>query len=513
MAGKAFSLAFDYDVSSLSFISAVQNAIKFDFYSILGVPSQAKAEAIEQAALALLAGIPKDLRTADNKAYQRIVQARQILGDPNRRAAYDAFLAAQAPPILQMEVDVSATKIPIIDSAQIIYMLVNVYPPSQQSKVHTPLNLALAIDRSTSMEGIRLERVKAAVNLIVEKLAPNDVLSVVSFSDRAETILPAGSISDNKSSLLAKLRGIRASGGTEIYQGLEAGITQLHQVPLENYTNHLILLTDGHTYGDAEKCLALAEKTAAQGIGISAFGIGSEWNDEFLDQLVSPSGGRSDYIETPEQIIEYLQNHINGLGDVYAHNVSLNLNLPKAITLQYSFKLAPFAQPVHAENKELKLGNIEGRSPLKFLLELNLQAQKEPMQLEIPLTLTADIPSQKKSRYTTQQTIYLEILADPPSLELSPELLNAARILSMYRLNEKVWNEVEAGQLEMATRRMKHLSTRLLEVGEVQLAQQAHTEVTRLERMGDLSEEGRKRLKYGTRSLFTGLLEDLDIEK
>jgi hypothetical protein len=27
-----------------------------------------------------------------------------------------------------------------------------------------------------------------------------------------------------------------------------------------------------------------------------------------------------------------------------------------------------------------------------------------------------------------------------------------------------------------------------------------------------LSEEGRKRLKYGTRSLFSGLLQDLDLE-
>lgn len=491
--------------------SLVQHANSYDFYKILGVNANATAEAIEQAFLTLTGEIPLNLQTADNPAFQRLVQAHQILGDAKRREAYDAFLAKSAP-ALRMETEVSSEKIPLLNTAQILYLFVNIYPPEQKSKIHTPLNLALVIDRSTSMQGIRLERVKAAVNLILDKLAPEDVLSVTSFSDRAETILPASNISENKSGLLVKIRGMQASGGTEIYQGLQAGVTQLNQMPLANYTNHLILLTDGHTYGDAEKCLDLAEKMAGQGIGFSAFGLGSEWNDEFLDRLVSPSGGHSDYIEKPSQIIDFLQHHINGLGDVYARKVRLLLDLPKAMNLQYGFKLTPFSQPVHADNKEIKLGNIEGRAPLKVLLELNLQPQEKETQLNIPLKLTADIPSHKKSTHTIEENIELEIQLEPPQTEPPSELLNAVRILNIYRLNEKVRNEVEIGELERATKRMKHLTTRLLEVGETQLAEEAQSELMRLEKMGDLSEEGRKRLKYGTRSLFTGLLADLDLE-
>jgi Ca-activated chloride channel family protein len=490
----------------------VQRANSDNFYRILGIHANASAEAIEQTFLSLSSKIPSELQTADNPTYQRIAQAHQILSDAKRRAAYDAFLNAQSAPVLRMESEVSSKKIPLLRTSQILYLFVNIYPPVQLSKVHVPLNLALVIDRSTSMQGIRLERVKAAVNLILDKLAPEDVLSVVSFSDRAETILPPGNISENKSGLLVKIRGMQASGGTEIYQGLQAGVTHLSQMTLADYTNHLILLTDGHTYGDADKCLKLAEKTAAQGIGFSAFGIGSEWNDEFLDKLVSPSGGRSDYIEKPDQIIEYLQNHINGLGDVYARNVCLQLDLPKPMLLQYGFKLTPFSQPIFAENKVFKLGNIEGRSSLKILLELNLQAQKKEVQLNIPLKLTAEIPSQKQLTYTIEENIQLEIQAEPAIVEPSPGLLKAVRVLNIYRLNEKVRNEVEVGELEAATKRMKHLTTRLLEVGETQLAQQAHMELARLEKMGDLSEEGRKRLKYGTRSLFSGLLQDLDLD-
>ena len=484
-----------------------------DFYRILGLKANAPAEAIQEAFTVLTAKIPPESRTKDNPTYYRIVQAYRILSDPDRRAAYNAFLASKAPQLLRLDTELSSQKLPLLDTTQIAYLLINVKPPQQEDRTHNPLNLSLVIDRSTSMRGVRLERVKAAVNLILDKLAPNDVLSVISFSDRAEIVLPAGNVSENKPALGTKIRGMQASGGTEIFQGLEAGVTQLNQVPLANYTNHLVLLTDGHTYGDADKCLTLAEKTAAQGIGISAFGIGYEWNDEFLDQLVRPSGGRSDHIEKPGQIIEFLEKHINGLGDVYARNVRLHLDLPQAITLQYGFKLAPFAQAVHAENKEIKLGNIEGRASLKLLLELNVQPHQAETQITIPLKITADIPGQKRPRKTFPKKVQLDIQADPPETELPSELVSAVRVLNIYRLNEKVWDEVEAGELEMATQRMRHLSTRLLEVGEAQLAHQAHTEVMRLEKMGDMSEEGRKKLKYGTRSLFTGLLEDLDLEK
>ena len=484
-----------------------------DFYRILGLKANAPADAIQQAFSDLNTKIPPEAQTADNPKYQRLLQAYQILSDSKRRAAYDAFLAAQAPSALRLETVVSGQKLPLLNTPQIVYLLVNVKPTQQESQVHNPLNLSLVIDRSTSMQGMRLERVKAAVNLIFDKLAPEDILSVINFSDRAEVVLPSSSVSTNKPALIAKIRGMQASGGTEIFQGLEAGVSQLRQMPLAEYTNHLVLLTDGHTYGDADKCLALATETAARNIGISAFGIGHEWNDDFLDQLVAPSGGHSDHIENPAQIIEYLQKHISSLGDVYARNVQFSVNLPRPITLEYSFKLAPFAQTIFAENNNIKLGNIEGRSPLKFLLELTVQAQQTAVQLAIPMQITADIPSQQQHQKTFQKIVSLDIQADPPEAETPPELLSAVRALNMYRLNEKVWEEVEAGQLEMATKRMRHLSTRLLEVGQTQLAHQAHTEVLRLEKMGDLSDEGRKKLKYGTRSLFTGLLADLDLDK
>src|SRR5690606_17910008 len=103
---------------------------------------------------------------------------------------------------------------------------------------------------------------------------------------------------------------------------------------------YLILLTDGHTYGDAEQCLELARRMAGQNMGISAFGLGTEWNDQFLDNLVAPSGGQSNFVEQPNEIVQHLQKRIQGLGTIYAQNIGLKINLHRKVSISYGFKLA-----------------------------------------------------------------------------------------------------------------------------------------------------------------------------
>lgn len=479
---------------------------EFDYYAILGVPRDATDGAIRDAFAHSLSQFPADVGKQENPGYERIMLAYSVLSDPVRRETYDSLVAETAVSPLQVTIQTSREQLPISPSPQLVYLLINVKPPETEVQSSPPINLSLVIDRSTSMKGDRLEYVKSALELLINKLSPEDIISIISFSDRADVVVPSQPAAD-KRSLLFKTRGIYTSGGTEIFQGLNAGMKELRQVNLTQYNNHLILLTDGHTYGDADQCLSLAQEAARLGIGYSAFGLGSEWNDKFLDQLVAPSGGQSQYIENPAQILDYLQQRINGLGTIHAHDLRLSLELPKSIVPQFGFKLSPFAQPIAMDGNELKLGNIEGRRALSFLLELNIEPQKMETRLSIPFSFTTSQPRQSfKHRY--QITVLETVTPQPPPTEI----VQAVRLLNMYRMNEKVLDEVDAGQLESATKRMKHLTTRLLEAGQTRLAQQAYLEGERLANMGTLSSEGRKQLKYGTRALLAQTIINLDLD-
>ncbi len=479
---------------------------EFDYYAILGVSREATDNEIREAFANCLSQFPADVSKENNPAYEQIMLAYNVLSDPVRRETYDSLVAETAVPALEITVQSSRDELPVSDSPQLVYLFVNIKPPQAENQSNQPLNLSLVIDRSTSMKGERLEYVKSALELLIEKLSPEDIISIISFSDRADVVVPSQPI-DDKRSLLFKIRSIYTSGGTEIYQGLQAGMKELRQVNLAEHTNHLILLTDGHTYGDADQCLSLAQQASKLGVGFSAFGLGTEWNDKFLDKLVAPSGGQSQYIENPAQILDYLQQRITGLGTLHAQDLRLTLDFPQTVIPKFGFKLAPFAQPLSLESEEIKLGNIEGRHALSFLLELGVEPQKIETRIGLPFNFTTSQPKQSFN-HRHQITVLSEASPQPPPTEI----VNAVRLLNLYRMNEKVLDDVEAGHLDAATKRMKHLTTRLLEAGQTRLAQQAHLEGERLANMGTLSLEGRKKLKYGTRALLAQTLINLDME-
>jgi Ca-activated chloride channel homolog len=74
------------------------------------------------------------------------------------------------------------------------------------------------------------------------------------------------------------------------FRGLQAGFNEIQRNLGQERIDHIILLTDGHTYGDEQQCISLAEQAATQGIGISAMGIGKEWNDIFPGYSGQPHG-------------------------------------------------------------------------------------------------------------------------------------------------------------------------------------------------------------------------------
>jgi Ca-activated chloride channel family protein len=78
----------------------------------------------------------------------------------------------------------------------------------RQKVRRTPLNLAVVLDRSGSMTGAKLEKTKQAAMQLVDRLAPNDIFSLVIFSDEARVLVPAQRVED-KDALKEKSKAFR----------------------------------------------------------------------------------------------------------------------------------------------------------------------------------------------------------------------------------------------------------------------------------------------------------------
>ncbi|RMF26601.1 MAG: VWA domain-containing protein [Chloroflexi bacterium] len=483
--------------------------IEKDYYAILGVGPTATGEEIKKAFRALARRYHPDVSDAPDAAerFQEVQEAYEVLSDEALRKAYDkaraeAGLSDQA--ILAWELTVSRQSLPAIPEEQILYLMVEISPAAAMEAKRLPLNLCLVIDRSTSMQGERLNQVKAAAYQIIEDLRESDTFSVVTFSDRADVVL-SGLRGSDKTLARARLNAIRASGGTEILKGLEAGVEQVKKRKRLRAVNHIILLTDGHTYGDEEACLALAVEARSQGIGISAMGIGEDWNDQFLDLLATKSGGVSAYVDSAAQVRSLLRKRVQGLGSIYAQDIQLLLRFASNVRLESAYKVSPYIIRLEPSQDRLSLGPLEAASPLSALLEIVVGPQKPGRHRLMQLEVTGDVIAVGRQGERLRRELWFSITENPTSEgEVPANLVNALNKVTIYRMQEQAYQALESGNAEKASEQLALVATRLLDIGELELAQAARLEAGRLARTGRLSPEGRKKLKYGTRSLTMG---------
>ncbi len=476
-----------------------------DHYAILGVLPTAAVAEISIALNRQVKRFPEEERDpATNAAFRELVVAYRVLSDPERRAAYDRTRVTStvgASEALMVQLLVSQAELPATAEDQVLYLLLSVIANPALVGKKPAVNLSLVIDRSTSMNGDRINQVKAAASAIVDQLERPDSLSLITFSDRAQAVVPAMRV-DNKPLIKSRISQISTGGATEILQGLQMALMELRKARRGAQISHLILLTDGHTYGDAEGCIELAKKAAAEGVGISALGIGHEWNDLFLDALVAPSGGSSAYLEGPERIDSYLAQRLDSLSQSFALDLHLRLSMAPRIKVRSVDMLSPSPHPMAHSGRSMAVGTLQHNAPLSILAELIVQPHTPGETSRVKADISADIISTDQRAQRFHSELQLSFESDTPLRPPLPAIERAVNKVNLYRMSEKAREEAEKGQLQEAARRMKRVATHLLNAGHGQLAQAALDEAVHIARTGDLSVTGRKRIKYGTRALI-----------
>jgi Ca-activated chloride channel family protein len=481
---------------------------KQDYYALLGVARNASQEEIKRAYFEAAQKLHPDKNTAagETELFLEAQQAYEVLANPKRRALYDATLPPEQKLSLPYDHKIifSRPNLVHLDEPQMLYFILDLDAPAEaRESPSPPLNVCLVLDRSTSMQGEKMDIVKATAIQVLRNLRMQDILSVVTFSDRAEVIIPA-SYHEEKTRLEAKIQMIRPSGATEIYQGLEAGAKEVMRSLDSKRVNHIVLLTDGHTYGDEQQCLALASKLAEHGIGVSGMGIGQEWNDIFLDVLSTRTGGSSAYIAQPQDIKRLLLEKFNALAQIYAEDVILDMKFIEDVELSYAFRLQPDPSPIALGENSLHLGSILQDTATQVIFEyiIHPKAVKSETLTILDGALKVSIASQLMPVPPLRMHLKRPVTDLPETEPPPPRIVQALSRLMLYRMQERARKEIEKGNIANATRHLQVLASNLLTQGERSLAQTILLEVDHLQKQNSLTIEGSKKIKYGTRSLF-----------
>jgi Ca-activated chloride channel family protein len=482
-------------------------AKKPSLYALLGLLRSATQDEVRRAYLKAAKRLHPDTNNApgETELFLDIQQAYQVLSETSRRSAYDATLEPEEelPAFVNQRILFSRKEIPRLNEAQLVYVLLDLSPNNKQEEASVaPLNICLVLDCSTSMKGEKLDTAKATAIQLIHRLKPQDIFSMVSFSDRAEVVISATRQSNLQRSE-NKMQMLQTSGGTEIFRGLQAGYEEVRRYASPRSINHIIMLTDGRTYGDEQDCYTLAQQAAEEGIGISGFGIGSGWNDIFLDHLANTTGGNSIFVSQPKDIERLLNEKFSNLSQAYAENVTLESKPQEGVEMSYIFRLHPEAEPLTSQSP-ISLGPILYDEALSVLIELRLTPNQD--REDIVTLLDGQLEVSSAIAQTPPPPIRINVsipIKDQPTPEPPPmAIVQAISKLTLYRIQEKARTEVAAGDYDKASAHLQRLATHLLAQGERSLAHTIMLEVDHVEREKTFSESGEKQIKYGTRALL-----------
>ena len=174
----------------------------------------------------------------------------------------------------------------------------------------TPANLALAIDTSGSMEGKSIDDARDACLAALDALADGDRVAIVTFDSQARIIVPS-TVLDAATRAEAKklLSQMRASGTTNMAAGLGAALGEVRAHLDADHVNRLVLVGDG-VPNDASALAAMARQAGADGIGITALGLGLDYDETLMASLAKESGGKFRFVRDSANVAAFLEKEV-----------------------------------------------------------------------------------------------------------------------------------------------------------------------------------------------------------
>ena len=207
---------------------------------------------------------------------------------------------------------------------------------SDDAELVAPLNLALVIDRSGSMdEPDKMPFVKQSLRIFLESLNSDDIISIITYSDEAQVLLPAQPVGD-KQWIQAAIDRIRPAGSTNLHAGMMLGLQEVDKNFDIRRNNRVILLTDGIANRGVTDPTQISTDALAynqRNIYLSTIGLGLEFNDALLSQLARQGKGGYSFVDSAQEMDRIFREHVAGLKQRAASEVSLTILPAKGVRL------------------------------------------------------------------------------------------------------------------------------------------------------------------------------------
>jgi Ca-activated chloride channel family protein len=388
------------------------------------------------------------------------------------------------------------------------YVLLDAMPTAAAPGVGSqPLNFSLVLDRSGSMAGEKLRQLKDAAKLVVDRLSSQDFLSIVIFDEVADIVFPASPVVDHDM-LKQRIDAIEERGGTKMSAGMQAGFIELQRGSSPERVSRMLLLTDGRTWEDPPECLQLAEQHRDAGIPISVLGFAEgDWDPAFLEDMAQRSGGDWVAIETPDQVGAVFEDALMEMKGTAVTNAALTMRLVEGVQPRTVWRVMPMIsrlghREVAANDVQVFLGDVQHGVGQSVLADILIPPRQMGNYRMIHADITYDVPGNGLTGQREDVNVLVAYTDEVAvSNQLSPRLMNIIERVVAHKLQTQALDEAAVADIQKATQRLRAAATRLLDLGEEEMAQEAQSQAHNLEESGQVDQAAAQQMRYKTKKL------------
>jgi Ca-activated chloride channel family protein len=397
----------------------------------------------------------------------------------------------------------SKNNVPVTGQAQLVYALLEIMPTEVMAAVQMPLNFSLVLDKSGSMSGEKIKRVKDAVKYVIDLLSDQDHISIITFSSSTSTMAGSQQVrtASDKTALKHKVDKLRAGGGTVMAPAMRAGLSEVKKRQSPHCVNRVVLLTDGRTEKEPD-CKKEADRAAQDNIPIIALGVGTDWNDKLLIEIGAKSGGKADYIAKAHEIGQYFQSAVQSMQAAVIQNAVLTLRLVAGVNPRKVWRVVPLIadlgySPISDRSITIPLGELEKGQGQALLVELLLPARQAGTYRIAQAEVAYDVPMLNLVQEKVRADVMLSFTHDQYlARQVNPRVMNIVEKVTAFKLQTRALQEAELGNMAGATQKLRAAATILLSQGDADLAHTVQLEADKLEQQGQMTDEGKKTIKF-----------------